>query len=68
MFINKMIYIYIYFCFQYAETIREYDEQMKQISSLKKKCHRLTTEAEDINLHLQDETSRNAQLEKKQRK
>jgi len=54
--------------FQLAEAISINDEQSQVISATKRKCDRLNQEMADMRLHLEEQLSRNVELEKKQRK
>ncbi|XP_078680544.1 unconventional myosin-XVIIIa-like isoform X5 [Branchiostoma floridae x Branchiostoma belcheri] len=51
-----------------ADALEDAEEQQRQVSSLKKKCQRVTAEMQDMKLHLETQQERNSQLEKKQRK
>ncbi|XP_071790068.1 unconventional myosin-XVIIIa-like isoform X4 [Asterias amurensis] len=51
-----------------AESLEEVEEERKQVSMLKRKVQKLIGEAQDTRLHLESQQSRNAELEKKQRK
>ena len=53
---------------QLAEAISINDEQSQVISATKRKCDRLNQEMADMRLHLEEQLSRNVELEKKQRK
>ncbi|XP_072557636.1 unconventional myosin-XVIIIa isoform X11 [Paramormyrops kingsleyae] len=44
------------------------EEVQRSVQQLKKKCQRLTAELQDTKLHLENQQSRNHELEKKQRK
>ena len=46
----------------------EVDEQRQIVAQQKRKVARLTGEANDLRIHLEEQTSRNTLLEKKQRK
>lgn len=51
-----------------TEATAESDEILRQSSNMKKKTARVQAEMEDLKLLLEEEQSRNAELEKKQRR
>ena len=51
-----------------TEATAESDEIIRQSSNMKKKTARVQAEMEDLKLLLEEEQSRNAELEKKQRR
>lgn len=51
-----------------AEAIEEAEEHKQSVNQWKRKVQRITSEVNDIKLLLEEQTSRNALLEKKQRK
>ena len=53
---------------QVSDAYEETDEQRHIVSQFKKKCQRLQAEMNDIKILLEEQTSRNNLLEKKQRK
>jgi myosin-18 len=53
---------------QLAELQRAYEGAKKTAQQLKRKCHRLTWDLEDTRVLLENQQSRNHDLEKKQRK
>ena len=59
---------FIVFVSKMAESLEEVEEERKQVSMLKRKVQKLIGEAQDTRLHLESQQSRNAELEKKQRK
>lgn len=50
------------------EAQEEVEEQRRLVTATKKKCQRLTAEMQDLKLHLEEQMSRNNDLEKKQRR
>ncbi|XP_064613479.1 LOW QUALITY PROTEIN: unconventional myosin-XVIIIa-like [Liolophura sinensis] len=50
------------------EAQEEVEEQRRLVTATKKKCQRLTSEMQDLKLHLEEQMSRNNDLEKKQRR
>ena len=53
---------------QLTEALEDAEEQRHQVQNLKRKLQRLTQEMMDLKLHLEEQYSRNTELEKKQRK
>ena len=53
---------------QVEAAYEEVDEQRQIVAQQKRKVARLTGEANDLRIHLEEQTSRNTVLEKKQRK
>lgn len=53
---------------QLTEATAENDEVLRQSTHMKKKTARVQAEMEDLKLLLEEEQSRNAELEKKQRR
>ena len=53
---------------QLTEEKTENEEMQRQALNLKKKTSRVQSEMEDLKLLLEEEQSRNAELEKKQRR
>ena len=61
----------MFICFsfdQLTESLEDSEEQRRQVANLRRKCQRVTAEMQDMKLHLEEQTRRNADLEKKQRK
>ncbi|KAH9524269.1 Unconventional myosin-XVIIIa [Bulinus truncatus] len=50
------------------EAVSEAEEQRRQVQVAKKKAQRLTTEMQDMKLHLEEQMTRNNELERKQRR
>ncbi|BFZ18652.1 hypothetical protein BsWGS_21691 [Bradybaena similaris] len=50
------------------DAVAEAEEQRRQVQVAKKKVQRLTTEMQDLKLHLEEQMSRNNELERKQRR
>ncbi|XP_055861175.1 unconventional myosin-XVIIIa-like isoform X2 [Biomphalaria glabrata] len=50
------------------EAVSEAEEQRRQVQVAKKKAQRLTTEMQDMKLHLEEQMARNNELERKQRR
>ena len=48
--------------------ISDNDDQKRQVSNLKRKSQRLNADMQDMKLHLEEQVTRNSELEKKQRK
>lgn len=53
---------------QLADLQADQEETQRSLQQAKKKCQRLTAELQDTKLHLENQQSRNHELEKKQRK
>lgn len=53
---------------QLGELQGAYEGAKKMAHQLKRKCHHLTCDLEDTHLQLENEQSRNHELEKKQKK
>jgi myosin-18 len=53
---------------QLADAFEEVEEQRQVVGQWKRKVQKLTTEANDLRLLLEEQNSRNHLLEKKQRK
>ena len=58
----------VLFHLQLGEVMAEDEEHQRQVGNLKKKTQRLNADMQDIKLHLEEQISRNSELEKKQRK
>ena len=54
--------------FQLADAHVEAEELQRQVSNLKRKNQRQNADTADMKHHLEEQTSRNSDLEKKQRK
>ena len=54
--------------YQLHEAVAEAEEQRRQVQVAKKKAQRLTTETQDTKLHLEEQMTRNNELERKQRR
>lgn len=54
--------------FQLADAFEEVEEQRQVVGQWKRKVQKLTSEANDLRLLLEEQNSRNHLLEKKQRK
>lgn len=50
------------------DAVAEAEEQRRQVQVSKKKSQRLTAEMQDLKLHLEEQMSRNNELERKQRR
>lgn len=60
---------YWYCCIQQlTEAIATSEEQSRAAANTKRKLQRLNQDMSDLRLHLEEQTTRNADLEKKQRK
>ena len=55
-------------CLQLTEALNDNEEQKRQVQNLKRKSQRLNADMQDIKLHLEEQVTRNSDLEKKQRK
>lgn len=53
---------------QLHEAIEDAEDQRRQLSAAKKKAQRLAAEMQDTKLHLEEQMSRNNDLERKQRR
>lgn len=53
---------------QFADLQADQEETQRSLQQAKKKCQRLMAELQDTKLHLENQQSRNHELEKKQRK
>lgn len=53
---------------QFADLQADQEETQRSLQQTKKKCQRLVAELQDTKLHLENQQSRNHELEKKQRK
>lgn len=53
---------------QFADLQADQEETQRSLQQAKKKCQRLVAELQDTKLHLENQQSRNHELEKKQRK
>ena len=53
---------------QLHEAVAEAEEQRRQVQVAKKKAQRLATETQDTKLHLEEQMTRNNELERKQRR
>ena len=51
-----------------TESVAKCDEQTHAAANLKRKVARLNQDMADVRLHLEEQVTRNADLEKKQRK
>lgn len=51
-----------------AESAAETEEHLRMISALKRKTQHLNQDLANIHFHLEEQTTRNVELEKKQRK
>lgn len=60
--VNKLIPL------QLHEAIEDAEDQRRQLSAAKKKAQRLAAEMQDTKLHLEEQMSRNNDLERKQRR
>ena len=74
---NNILYIVtatcIYTCnhilsLQLHEAIEDAEDQRRQLTAAKKKASRLASEMQDTKLHLEEQMSRNNDLERKQRR
>lgn len=57
-----------FFCFQLSDAYEEVEEQRQVVGQWKRKVQKLQSEANDLRLLLEEQSSRNNLLEKKQRK
>ena len=67
------VYAYIhvityYVLLQLHEAIEDAEDQRRQLTAAKKKASRLASEMQDTKLHLEEQMSRNNDLERKQRR
>jgi len=53
---------------QLAESLSDNDELSRQLANVRRKLQRGNQDMADVRLHLEEQTGRNAELEKKQRK
>lgn len=65
---TKILLYSIIFSPQVADAYEETDEQRQVVAQMKRKCQRLQAEMNDLKILLEEQTSRNNLLEKKQRK
>ena len=63
-----IIETHLLLCFQLSEALNDNEEQKRQVQNLKRKSQRLNSDMQDIKLHLEEQVTRNSDLEKKQRK